>query len=107
MANTKQTKKRVRQAEKRRFKNAKVKSSIRTASKKLTTAAETEGADKSALKDLYNNFVKAIDTASGKKIIHWKTAARKKSRLAKKVNAAVQSKAPEAPQTSESAATEA
>ncbi len=86
MANTKSTKKRVKQNEKRRAKNSAVKSSIRTASKKVLQAIDNGSEDKSVIEGLYKSFVKKIDTASGKGILHWKTVARKKSRLAKKVN---------------------
>ena len=86
MANTKSVKKRIKQNEKRRIKNSAVKSSIRTASKKVLQAVDKGTEDKSVIEDLYKSFVKKIDTASGKKILHWKTVARKKSRLAKKVN---------------------
>jgi len=87
LANTKSTKKRIKQNEKRHIKNNQVRSSIRTASKKTIKAIETdENINLETIHHLYKNFVKSIDTASRKRIIHWKTAARKKSRLAKKIN---------------------
>ena len=96
MANIKSQKKRNRQNEKRRIKNSQVKSSLRTASKKIINAVEDESADPKVAQELLNNFIKRIDTSSRKKIVHWKTAARKKSRLAKKVNSLVQNKSAEA-----------
>ncbi len=96
MANIKSAKKRIKQNEKRRIKNSQVRSSIRTSSKKVTKAIEDESSDPNAINKNYKDFVKKIDVASGKGIIHWKTAARKKSRLAKKVNSITQNKSIEA-----------
>ncbi|MEW6527909.1 MAG: 30S ribosomal protein S20 [Spirochaetota bacterium] len=87
MANIKSAEKRNRQSEKRRQRNSQVKSSIRTAEKKVRKQLETQS--KENVPVLFKEFVKKIDTAARKGIVHWKTAARKKSRLAKKVNAAL------------------
>ena len=84
MAHILSQKKRNRQNEKRRIRNSSVKSSIRTAAKKTLKAIN--GKDESA-EALYVKFVKTIDTAVQKGIIHKNTAARKKSRLALKINA--------------------
>lgn len=88
MANIKSAEKRNRQNEKRREKNSQTKSSVRTENKKVLKALESKEA-KSAdeLNSLYNGFVKKIDKAAARQVYHWKTAARKKSRLAKKINA--------------------
>ncbi len=86
MANIKSQIKRNKQNEKKRERNVKVKSSIRTASKKLITAVEgKESAE--ALKALYVNLQKTVDKAAGSGVVHKKTASRKKSRLAKRINA--------------------
>ena len=61
-----------------------VKSSIRTAHKSVIKAIESKD---SGVEELYNKYVKIVDTAAGKGIVHKRTAARKKSRLAQKVNA--------------------
>ncbi len=91
MANIKSSKKRNRQNERRRIKNSAVRSSIRRAAKKVKTAVESkEKRDPQEINELFRNYVKIIDTASRKNIVHRKTAARKKSRLAKKVNSATQ-----------------
>ena len=88
MANIKSAKKRMRQNEKRRIKNSSLRSSIRTASKKAVQGIESKDEkDSKKIKELFINFVKLIDTASRKGIVHKNTAARKKSRLAKKMNA--------------------
>lgn len=84
MANNKSQIKRNRQNEKLRLKNRMVKSSIKTAHKNVMKAIEAKD---SKTKDLFDAFVKIVDTAAGKGILHKSTAARKKSRLAKKVNA--------------------
>lgn len=84
MANIKSAEKRNRQNEKRRQKNSKIKSSVRTAEKKVRKSLENNSNETAQV--LFKEFVKKIDTAAGKDILHWKTAARKKSRLAKKVN---------------------
>ncbi len=90
MANIKQQKKRNRQNEKRRIKNSQVKSSIRTATKKVIKAIEAkDGKDAAVIEENYKTFIKEIDTAAGKGIFKKSTAARKKSRLAKKVNSAL------------------
>jgi len=88
LANTKSTEKRIRQNEKRRERNAQVKSSVRTAAKKVTKSI-TNPADSQNAKENFKQFSKKIDTAARKGIIHKKTAARKKSRLAKKINSSV------------------
>ena len=93
MANIKQQKKRNIQNERNRERNIQAKSSIRTAAKKVLKSVDAkENKDATTIVEIYRKFVKTIDTAAGKGIIKKETAARKKSRLAKKVNAAVASK---------------
>jgi small subunit ribosomal protein S20 len=96
LANIKSAQKRIKTNEKRRQKNASVKSSIRTASKRVLKATSGQSADANAAGDIYKAFVKTMDTSARKRVVHWKTAARKKSRLAKKVNALTQKKSAEA-----------
>jgi small subunit ribosomal protein S20 len=91
LANIKSSKKRNRQNERRRIKNSAMKSSIRRAAKKVKTAVESkEERNPQEINELFRNYSKIIDTASRKKIVNRKTAARKKSRLAKKINSATQ-----------------
>jgi len=90
LANIQSQVKRNRQNEKRRIKNSHVRSSIRTANKKVIKALEAKEADTEEIKSLFNSFVKTIDTAAQKGIVKQNTAARKKSRLAKKVNKLIQ-----------------
>ena len=90
MANIKQQKKRNIQNEKRRVRNSQVKSSIRTAAKKVNKITESKDTqDVVVIQETYRLFVKTIDTAASKGIVKKRTADRKKSRLAKKVNSAV------------------
>ena len=87
MANIRSKEKRNRQNEKRRIKNSQMKSSIRTAAKKTINAIEAkEGPDKETAVKYLNEFIKTIDIAMRKGVVHRNTAARKKSRLAKRVN---------------------
>jgi small subunit ribosomal protein S20 len=79
LANTKQAKKRVRQAEKHRQHNASMRSMLRTYIKKVT-AAITSGNQKTALASLLE-ATPIIDRMVTKGIIHKNKAARHKSRL--------------------------
>ena len=91
MANIKSQEKRIRQNEKRRQKNSQVKSSVRTSIKNLINTLEgKKGTESANAQDLYKKFVKIIDNAVGKGIVHKNTAARKKSRLAKRINSIAQ-----------------
>ena len=83
MANIKSAIKRNRQNEKRAEANKGVRTRMRTYTKK---ALESAGTDSSA-EDL-RLAMKYIDKAASKGIIHKNAAARKKSRLAKAVQAA-------------------
>lgn len=83
MANIKSQKKRNRQNEKRRMRNKSVMSDLKTAIKKVENAAAAgEPTD-----ELLRHAQKKIDTAAAKGVLHPKTAARKKSRLAASISA--------------------
>ena len=86
MANTAQAKKRVKQAEKARARNASQRSTMRTAVKKVLRTLE--GGDKSALQAVYVSASSALDRAARKGLIHKNKAARLKSRLSAKIKAA-------------------
>ena len=87
MANIRSKEKRNRQNEKRRIKNSQIKSSIRTAAKNTISAIEAkEGPDKEVAEKYLHEFIKKIDIAMRKGVVHRNTAARKKSRLVKRVN---------------------
>ena len=67
----------------KRAANAAVRSQIHTAVKKAVAAAATENQDAA-----FRNAVSVIDSAAAKGILHKNTAARKKSRLSVRVQAA-------------------
>lgn len=85
MANIKSSKKRVIINQKKALANTMRKSALRTAIKKakLAIANNDDVADESVRK-----AVKLIDKAVAKNVLHKNTAARKKSQLAKALNAA-------------------
>jgi small subunit ribosomal protein S20 len=85
MANTAQAKKRARQAEKSRIRNAGQRSNMRTFIKKVIAAVES--GDKEQAQTAHKNVVSVIDTAVTKGLIHKNKAARNKSRLNSKVRA--------------------
>ena len=85
MANTAQAKKRARQAEKSRIRNAGQRSNMRTFIKKVI--AVVESGDKEQAQTAYKAVVSVIDTAVTKGLIHKNKAARNKSRLNSKVRA--------------------
>jgi small subunit ribosomal protein S20 len=90
LANIKSQEKRNRQNEKKRVKNSKVKNSIRTAVKKVQkTIDASKKENPAAVTQSLNLCIKTIDKAASGGTIHKRTAARKKSRLAKRVNAAL------------------
>jgi len=79
MANIKSQIKRNRQNENNRQRNKSVRSELKTREKQAVTA---EGADAEAA---FRLAQKKIDEAVSKGVLHKRTAARKKSRLAKRV----------------------
>jgi len=85
LANSAQAKKRARQAEDARQRNAGQRSAMRTTVKKLQTAIES--GDKDAATAAYQAAVPALDKMARKGVIHKNTAARSKSRLNNAVRA--------------------
>jgi small subunit ribosomal protein S20 len=86
MPNIKSAKKRVLQTAKRQLRNQARKSSLKTAIKKVVAAVEMN--DIAASKALLIEAEAKIARAKGKGLLHPNTAARKISKLAKKVAAA-------------------
>ena len=84
MANIKSSKKRILVAERNRLRNVAMKSSIKTAVKKVLELSTS--ADKEALNAALSNVYKLCDKAVSKGVLHKNTAARKKSRLTKALN---------------------
>ena len=85
MANIKSQIKRNRQTVKRNLANRKVRSEIHTRTKNAD-AAIAEGADNAD--ELVREAIARIDKAAASGIMHRNKAARKKSQLAKRLNAA-------------------
>ncbi|WP_198243854.1 30S ribosomal protein S20 [methane-oxidizing endosymbiont of Gigantopelta aegis] len=85
MANSPQAKKRARQAEKRRVRNAGQRSRMRTFIKKVIAAVDA--GDKEQAQAAFKSAVPIIDSAVTKGLIHKNNAARKKSRLNAKIKA--------------------
>lgn len=85
MANIKSAQKRILVAERNHERNVAAKSAIKTAVKKVLMSVKDGLVEeaKESLKQVYRLYDKAV----GKGILHRNTAARKKSRLAKKVSA--------------------
>ena len=85
MAHSLSAKKRVRQSAKRKATNRSRKSQIKTQIKRFEAALA--GGDAKATSEQYQLIVKKLDKAAATSTMHKKTAARKKSRLAKQLNA--------------------
>ncbi|MFH5182734.1 MULTISPECIES: 30S ribosomal protein S20 [Paenibacillus] len=85
MPNIKSAIKRVKVSEKRRLNNASHKSALRTAVKSFETAAASNNVE--TAQAALVTASKKLDKAATKGLIHKNAAARKKSRLAKKLNA--------------------
>jgi len=84
MPNIKSAIKRVKTSEKRRLRNASQKSALRTAIKSFEAAAA--GANPETARAALIQASRKLDKAASKGLIHKNAAARKKSRLAKKLN---------------------
>ena len=81
MANIKSQIKRNRQNERRRLRNRQVRSEIHTRTKVAVAAAE-QGEDTT---ESLRAAIRRIDSAASKGVLHRNTAARKKSRLVKRL----------------------
>ncbi|HEX7339730.1 MAG TPA: 30S ribosomal protein S20, partial [Rhodanobacteraceae bacterium] len=79
MANIKSAKKRARQSEVNRQRNASARSMVRTALKKVIKAIEA--GDKAAATAAYQTAVPLLDRYAARNLIHKNKAARHKSRL--------------------------
>jgi small subunit ribosomal protein S20 len=85
LPNIKSAIKRVKVSDKRRLRNASQKSALRTAVKAFETTVATNNVD--SAKEALILASKKLDKAASKGLIHKNAANRKKSRLAKKLNA--------------------
>lgn len=87
MPNIKSAIKRVNVIEKKTLRNNMIKSGYKSAVKKFEQALESGNIEEA--KTLFSQATKKIDQACSKGVIVKNTAARKKSNLAKKLNAAI------------------
>ena len=85
MAHSLSSKKRIRQNAKRRVINRARKSMVKTQLKHFTTAVDTGDADKAQQE--FVKLTKKVDQTASTSTMHKNTAARIKSRMAKKLNA--------------------
>ena len=85
MANSAQARKRARQAEVNRKRNASQRSMLRTYIKNVVKAIEA--GDAAAAQAAYTKAVPVIDKSAGKGLIHKNKAARHKSRLSQHLRA--------------------
>ena len=93
VANLASAKKRNRQNERNRKRNRARKSEIKTETRKLLDAIHA--GDVHAAQHQFSRVTKRLDQVAAKTTMHRNAAARKKSRLAKKLNAAVAAAKPD------------
>ncbi|WP_026885478.1 30S ribosomal protein S20 [Clostridium beijerinckii] len=84
MANIKSAKKRIKVTETKTLRNRMIKSALKTTIKKFEAAIEAKNNEEA--KALFTSVVKSLDMAATKGVVHTNMAARKKSRLAAKLN---------------------
>ena len=85
MANIKSAKKRIKVTEVKTLNNKMIKSALKTAIKKFEVAVAAKNKEEATV--LFKNAARALDMSTTKGVVHKNTAARKKSRLAAKLNA--------------------
>lgn len=84
MANIKSQIKRNKQNAKRQERNKAVRTSLKTSTKKVRVAVTAGDADQASASQ--RDAARALDKAAARGIVHPRTAARRKSRLAKAAN---------------------
>lgn len=84
MANTQSAIKRIRSSARKRARNVLVRSSVRTTLKNANAAVKEKSAQS---EDVVRRAISELDRAAEKGIVHKNNAARRKSRLMKKLNA--------------------
>ena len=89
MANIKSQIKRNKQNEKRGERNKTVRTALKTSTKKVRTAVASGDAEEATT--LQREASRALDKAVAKGIVHKRTAARRKSRLARAASSAASS----------------
>ena len=86
MANTRSAEKMIRVAERRRVRNRSIKSAVKTYIRKAERGIVATADD---AQQLVVQAVRSLDKAASKGVLHPRNAARRKSRLMKKLNQAV------------------
>ena len=86
MANTKSAAKMIRVSARKRVRNRPIRTGVRTAVTKARQAVA--GSDPAAAAEQVQAAVRALDRAAQKGVLHPNNAARRKSRLMKRLNAA-------------------
>jgi small subunit ribosomal protein S20 len=89
VANIRSQIKRNRQNERRAERNKAVRTALKTHTKKVRTAVA--GGDRDGALERAREAARALDKAASRGVIHKRTAARRKSRLARAANAAASS----------------
>lgn len=84
MANTKSAQKAIRVSERRRLRNKPIRSALKTHVKKAEKAISSPAAGQ--VQEAVVDAISALDKAATKGVIHPNAAARRKSRLMKKLN---------------------
>lgn len=84
MANSRSALKRIKQSEKKRMRNKQVKTKVKNTIRSFFSTLNEDNQEAAARQ--LRIAGKMIDKAASKGVIHKKTAARKKSRLTKKLN---------------------
>jgi small subunit ribosomal protein S20 len=92
MANLRSSKKDIKRNAKRRARNQQTRSALKTYVKKVRVAVAQPEVDGEHLQKSLTAATKQLDKAAQRGIIHKNQAARRKSRLAKQVNAALAAK---------------
>lgn len=85
MANIKSAMKRIRQSERRRARNAAIRSAVRTSLKGTREALAT--GQPAAAREALLRTIRVLDKAVTKGVLHKNAAARRKSRLTRQLNA--------------------
>lgn len=84
LANIKSAKKRIKVIQTKTLRNKIIKSSLKTTIKKFLADVDSKNSEEA--KGAFIASIKALDKATSKGIIHKNNAARKKARLASKLN---------------------
>lgn len=92
MPHTSSAKKRLRQTIKRRLRNRSAKKTIKLQVRKVLEPAKDVSLDQ--LRQDLKVAIKKLDKAAARRVIHPNTAARKKSQLARRINAQARAAAP-------------